>query len=284
MMDAGALRLVSTQNNDGGWDWTSTPDTDSSLGIPSPANTIGVTALGMLRTYKHITNQAYLDSSIKSYELLLANSSTRIRGSDITFLVELSEITGNSIYADLAKTRWDADVVTYGTDATGFANFLVTNRSGAKWAAWDINLTVVGLDALNRYFPGQGYDSQAIEMAEVAHTTIAGITTADTSYTLAVAGAIETYVLTGLYSADITTLVADLLATQVADGSFESDIQSTAYAIISLDKVGANSQQIMAAANFLSSVQQVSGGYVDAWGEYTEVDSEATQAIEKLLN
>lgn len=39
----GADRLLETQNDDGGWDWMD-PDTNTTAGVPSPSNTIGVTA------------------------------------------------------------------------------------------------------------------------------------------------------------------------------------------------------------------------------------------------
>jgi len=60
---AGANRLVETQNNDGGWEWTN-PNlvkTDT-----SPVNTFGVTAQGLLDAYELTGNTSYLGSAEKS--------------------------------------------------------------------------------------------------------------------------------------------------------------------------------------------------------------------------
>jgi hypothetical protein len=291
MINQGALRLLATQNTDGGWDWTGTPDTRASVGVPSPANTIGVTAMGLLKAYEQVHNPAFLNACLTSYNLMLTNSTApgyRTRGADITFLVGLSTVTGNAVYADFARTQWDAVLAnptfSPGGTATSFAvTTTVAHRGGAKWSVFDLNLSAVGLEALNGYFPGSGYDAQAVELADVTSTTVVGLTNADDYYPLAASGAINTYTITGTHASEIPGLMAIILAAQQPDGSIDGGVQYTAYCLTSLVQAGNIGQPVYAMLNYLTISMNSAGGWTDSGGEYTEADSEVVGAISTLF-
>lgn len=188
LIDRASLRLIRTQNSDGGWEWDN-PDTNPSTGVPSPANTIGVTALGVLEAYGKLPNgdlilvyQNLMQVCTPAYGLMVtysgnpAPSKHRIRGPDITFLTRLTQFLKDNHYADFAKTRWESAKTEFGAGtATGFAQFIRHTRKSQGLPAiisWDINLYIQGLLALHRLEPGGGFDVQAKEMAEVIYTSL----------------------------------------------------------------------------------------------------------------
>ncbi|MBA7700868.1 hypothetical protein ES703_109593 [subsurface metagenome] len=302
VMERAAFRLLATQNEDGGWEWLN-PDTkpgtgmDDWYGFPvSPANTRGVTAQGMLDMYKLTQNPHYLNACIRTYEGMEALTAypegfvSRIRGPDILFLVELSEVTGVSTYADFAKTRYDTAVGEFGS----LAVLVKEGRIGQEWPAlisWDINLYVQGALALDRYFPGQGYDAQAAGMVEVLYQSLYGESTdfditsqSQPGYWLAVTGALEAFVTTGTHPDKAAILTTNLLANQRLDGSFISGsdgefLQPTAYAVMALIKVSGCDRAVISAVNYLIGCQGLNGGWLEGGIECTEVGSEVAQAI-----
>ncbi len=294
-------RINETQNNDGGWDWI-TPDTDKTTILPSPNNTLGVTAQGMLDAYRMDGSPSKLAACIDTYNTMVfysglpTPSDHRIRGPDVSFLVELSEVTGDSTYANFARTRYIATRAEFGSGtATGLAEFIRNRRlSYPSLISWDINLYVQGALALNRYFPGQGFDADAAAMTEVIYDSLY-VPTVDfnlsnqiqNDYWLSHTGAIEAFTSTSLHLAQRNSLVTSLLANQYGDGHFVSvngsSTQTTAYAIIALLKAG---QRTAAenAVNYLVNNQNINGGWIEgADGENTEADSEAAQAMSDFV-
>ncbi len=300
VVQGAAFRLLATQNVDGGWEWGN-PDTDPSTGVPSSANTIGVTAQGMLDTYKYLGLTRLLDGSLLAYGLMVANSIDppyRIRGPDITFLVELSEVTGVATYADFAKVQYESAVAGYGVSgptATGLAEFIRDLRSGyPSLISWDISLYLQGVLALNRYFPEEGYFGEAVEMAGVVYDSLyvppvdfdlAVLT--QTDYWAAVDGALTAFILTNTHDAEIESLTTSFVSSQLPQGNFEGvglggeDTQTTAYAVLALIKAGED-RAVMSAVKYLTGCQELNGGFqwgCLAGGENTEVTSEVIQAI-----
>jgi len=283
----GADRLVVTQNDDGGWDW-GTPDGNPATPAESPKNTIGVTAQGVLDAYVLTEEQSYLDTAINAYDymVVLATADERMRGPDIPFLVELSEATGNSVYAGLAEERYQDALTEYGSGtATGFAEFVRGGRVGQGLPAlvsWDINLYVQGALALDRYYSGQGYDTDADAMTEVIYefmyTTFDFENTDEYAYGLALTGAIESFATTGLHTDKLESLTTGLVNGQDEKGCF-ADPQITAYAIMALLNV--NEKVVMLeASECLITTQDGSGAWLESDGsEYTEVGSEAIQTM-----
>ncbi len=303
-----ANHLVNTQNSDGGWNWQITPNSPVTPALPSPSNTLGVTAQGVLDTYKISPQAQYLNTCLNAYGLMVTNSTNaapyvhRIRGTDITFLAELSEATGTAAYADFARARYESAVTEFGGgSAAGLATYIQGVRVSQGLpdiVAWDINLYVQGALALNGYFPGQGFDADAAAMANVIYTALyvsvppavtpvfdisskpTGTPTND--YWMSVSGALEAFVTTATHTAESASLTASLLADQQQDGHFtgySDDNETTAYAVTALAK-GGNQIAAERAIGYLISIQNPNGGWTEVDGyEYTETDSEIINAI-----
>ncbi len=295
----GADRLVETQNNDGGWEWMN-PDTDPNTypeSYGSYKNTIGVTAQGLLDAYVLTRDKDYLNAAkdAAGYIEDLSDQTWRIRGPDIPFLVELAEVTGDSNYADLAKSEYEEALTNQGGGtAKGFAESVRDGRQGnPSLISWDINLYVQGALALDRYFSGQGFDDNAKDMTEVIYDSLY-VSPVDfdlgdetqSEYWLSNTGAIGAFASTGLHSSERNSLLENLIDSQKNDGHFVgvgdgSDAQTTAYAVMSLLK----SYQIAPSTegvDYLKDSQLSNGGwnYPD---ENTEVTSEAAQALHDYI-
>jgi len=301
---SGADNLFATQKSDGGWQWEN-PDTTTS-GVPTPNNTLGVTAQGLLDAYKTSPDALKMEGCINTYDRLVSNSTnstdpsvSKMRGPDITFLVELSEVTGTTTYAAFAKARYQAALDAFGAgSATGFAQYIRDVRKGQGLPAlisWDINLYIQGVLALNRYYAGQGYDADAKAMAEVIYTSLYTLpkdfdssNLDQTSYWLSQTGAIEAFVTTGLHLTESADLVTTLEASQQSDGSFldvippssSEDAQTTAYAVMALLKAGKKAAA-QKGVEYLINNQLPNGEWTEDAGsvENTETTSEAIQAI-----
>ena len=294
-----ALRLLSTQNKDGGWEWMN-PDTNPNHGIPSPYNTLGVTGQGILDCYRIGAQKRCLKACEDVYDAMVANSKDpnpsihRIRGPDIGFLVELSEATGDAAYASFAKTRWASARTEFGSGtATGFAEYIRDVRKGQNLPAvisWDINLYIQSLLALNSYFPDEGFAGEAKDMAEVVYNSLYVSPvdfdiTDDTSneFWVGISGALDAFVTTDTHATESAALATQLEGGQEDDGHWPgvddgSDAQTTAYAVLAL--IHAESDRpVVAGVNYLVGSQQANGGWLYDGGENTEVTSEATQAI-----
>jgi len=299
---AAAARLAETQNSDGGWEWLN-PDTDPLTGVPSPFNTLGVTAQGLLSSHRSTPNAAYLQACQSTYQALLANSASptpsvhKIRGTDLTFLVGLSEATGDSTYAEFARTRYQATLAEFGGGtATGLALYVRGVRLGQpSYIAWDTNLYVRGAVALESYFPGQGFGADAEAMAEVIYAALyespvdfqVEDQTQD-SYWMSIAAVVESFALTGVHPAEREALTSSLIASQHADGHFGDPatsglVQTTAYAVYALVRTGSQGAAL-GGVSYLAGAQGTSGGWQESGGsENTEVDSEALHAIHAFV-
>jgi len=293
------LRLLATQNKDGGWEWMN-PDTNPNHGMPSPANTLGVTCQGILDCYRTGAQNRCLKACELVYDAMVVNSKDptpskhRMRGPDIGFLVELSQATGIAEYADFAKTRWASARAEFGGGtATGFAEFIRDIRKGQNLPAiisWDINLYIQSLLYLDCYFPGQGFDAEAKAMAEVIYKSlyVAPVDFDITDPTAnefwnGISGAMEAFETTGLYSEESEALITQLMSGQEDDGHWPgivdgSDLQTTAYACLALMNA-AEDRPVVSAMNFIVTNQLANGGWLYDGGENTEVTSEVIQAI-----
>ena len=298
-----ALRLFDVQNNDGGWEWMN-PDRES-LTNPSPANTMGVTAQGILDAYKRNDLAPLLAAVVSAYDCMLAYSGDpypskhRIRGPDIPYCVELSEVTEDSLYATFAKAQYLSALTEFGGGtATGFAEFIRDIRVGQSLpsvAPWDINLYIQGCLALHGFDPDGGFDQHAKDMAEVIYACIYGepvvfdITDPTQSeFWVGITGALEAFKTTGLYPDKVTELADLLVARQEDDGHFVgvvdgSNVQTTAYAVMALLKVGTKEEAVHLAIDYLAGCQMSNSGWEYQGTENTEVTSEAAQALHDFL-
>ncbi|MBA7643444.1 hypothetical protein ES703_51170 [subsurface metagenome] len=298
-LTSAALRLLSTQNKDGGWEWMN-PDTNPNHGIPSPYNTLGVTGQGILDCYRIGAQNRCLKACKEVYDAMVTNSEDanpskhRIRGPDIGFLVELSEATGDATYANFAKARWASAKAEFGGGtATGFAEYIRDVRKGQNLPAvisWDINLYIQSLLALDRYFPGEGFAGEAKAMVEVVYNSlyvppVDFDITDDTlnEFWIGISGALDAFVTTNTHTTESAALATQLEGGQEDDGHWPgvddgSDVQTTAYVVLAL--IHAESDRpVVAGVNYLVSSQQANGGWLYDGGENTEVTSESIQAI-----
>jgi hypothetical protein len=287
----GADRLHGAQNNDGGWDWE---NPDMNAANVSPANTLGVTALGLLDAYKLSGNSSYLAVCIKTadnlHALIVAGGPTfRLRGADITFLVGLSAATGDAKYANDAKAGYALTLTNFGPNATAFATYLFNPGYSRPYADWDINLYVQGLVALDTYSPGHGYGADAQTMTEVVYNNITTVynlsNTSQANYWLVVSAAIDSFASTGLHADEMNVLIPILESGQQLDGAFldagyGKDAQATAYAVMALLRAGENTAA-QKGITYLVSTQLVSGGWTEDAGsvENTEITSEVIQSL-----
>jgi hypothetical protein len=143
--------------------------------------------------------------------------------------------------------------------------------------------------ALDRYYPGQKFDTDAKSMAKVIYNSFYVTPVADLSdstqnfYWISFTGAVEAFTTTGLHPEKRDSLKSALLASQLVDGSFESAPQTTAYAVLALLKAGEN-DAAKKGVKYLVTNQSVNGGWVEdptanPKVENPEDTSEAIQAI-----
>jgi hypothetical protein len=312
----GAMRLLQTFKNDGGWQWNN-PDGDPDSGIPTPANTIGVTALGVLEAFTqpavaelltyyqnlmHVVRPVF--SRLESNAADPDPSKHRIRGPDITFLAKLYQKLKDDRYLDFAESRWASAKTEFGSGtAAGFARYIRDARKSQGYAAlilWDINLYLQGVLALHEVNPSGGYDVEARKMADVIYTSLytsqVDFDMRDqnqTEYWLGIGGGLCALARTNrLPAAELATILQN---GQQSDGHWEgvldgSDIQTTAYAVLALarameHKIPPVEPSIFRkGATYLLGQQLANGGFkYDASTENTEVTSEAIQAIRVYL-
>jgi hypothetical protein len=307
-----ADRLVATQNTDGGWDWQN-PDANPASG--SALNTLGVTAEVLVDAYRLTHQQKYLTAAETTFALLQTNSAAagfKLRGSDISFLVDLSTITGDSTYADFAKTWWEHDKANFGTGgtATSFGQYVRDLRHSQGLDGlipWDINLYVQGVEKLANYNPANAaYTSDATDLAQVIFDD-AGASTplfnwqddTEQGYLFGLTGMLSAMsTVTASTSMTASDVSAKLLSYSNggalidlhdpnAQGSTPSvddhltTVQTTAYALLALEQA---KQDASAQLSYLLAQQDgATGAWLDGSSENTEVDSEAGAAIATQL-
>jgi len=301
VFQAGADRLVSLQNNDGGWDW---PLNDGNPNNASPTNTIGPIAMGLAK--------AYLQTGDPNHLLGLQNASafltskTVFSPSDGYLAVELDSILGGTTNVDYVKANF-YDRLAAGTflrsgvyyDTEGYVNLIRTNRASqgiANLAAWDIG---VGLYAANRIGASttawlSGTKAEIDELDGSAYYDVIGLSGA----VLGLASVGEDYTPTAGEHLGVvgTSGLADaLLGYQLSTGGFtwnslymgegedNETVQETAYSILALNRVDQAGywSNMLNAASYLQSVQLPTGGWANynGGGENNEVTAEALWGI-----
>jgi hypothetical protein len=338
-----ADNLVTLQNADGGFPWKIVDSPAASASNCLGVTAMGIlegwkidskadydTALA--KAYKYIadTPPAYTWDGINKY----AESTKGVDSfSDMTFMVKLADaansdadllaaiqaqVPGTEVadIVTLAKNRWDNRLLYLGDNdgaeeangtATGIAEYIRDVRAGSYpgLITWDLELGVEAALALNDVYPGEGYNSQAAEIAEVIYASVdddgeeyfSSTDTNQNDYILGLTGAIKAYEETGLHTDAVPALLSLLLNEQQTDGYWNyygdepvaMSVQSTAYAAMALMAEG--SAEAVAAANdaadWMVSSQQAEGWWYSEGGEgdeYAEIDSEAAWAIAILAD
>jgi parallel beta-helix repeat protein len=332
-----ADKLVTVQNTDGGFPWV-LPDTVSYtnvLGITAMGilkawelddKTSYETALAKAYDYCVDKPPTYTNVGGKWKETTSGVDSFP----DITFLVWLSQaaagdasllaeintlqspnITAGDV-ASLAKERWDDRVNHLGATppseegtATAMAQRIRDERHGQGWDTlipWDLETGVKAAKVLDGYYPGEGYDQQAIDIAEVIYDSIDdtgdvyfdSTNTSQEDYIAGLTGGIEAFREVGLHLNKAAELVDLLLAEQQSGGYWDyygatpvsKSVQATAYAVMALQDY--DTEAVTAtwkAAIWLMTSQNVDGGWYAEGGtgdEIAEIDSEAAWALARL--
>lgn len=317
---AGADRLVQLQaditednagNSDpdadpdnGGWDWVLSTSATEHTGGTSYGNLYGCCAEGiMCAGILDPTNTAYATALEDVYTETKAEYDSwvssgkadpigpRIRSApSVIQLAEYTALTGDSKYATLAEHLYQSQTNYRYSSATALAEGIRDVRLSQGWdglVAWDISLWVGAAEML-------GHHAYAVAMAEVIYqdSYVEGDPKFDPTdsnepaYDLGLAGIIAAFKVAGVHSTEMDSAYTTLKARQSGDGSWNSDPQDTAYAVIAMDIYGGVEADNIAqdGAWWLIFNQDADdGGWSYSSSEYPEIDGEATSAIYNAL-
>ena len=287
-------RLVETQHTTGGFRWkiTDLPDYTSH-------NTLGVTAIGILKAHELLDNPDYETALAKAYKFIVDNADVD-SWPDIPFMIELADaadedaslltainaqVSGTTVagIAALAKTRYDGGLLlAHGPTVTEMANWILDYRDAYPgYGFWEVRSIVKACLSLESYYPDETYDyyDQALEAAAVIYENLdAGTYAFDIDdetqecYVLGISGAIEAFSDLGINPVETLEMTELLISYQTDNGywdagedavSDEESVQSTAYAIMALLAQGDNDAKISAleGINWLVNNQDELGGW-----------------------
>ena len=276
--------MVELQRTDAGWEGTWYWYVGST---GNATNLTGVTALGLLEAYRDTKDTAYLNAAIGAADFIqthlgIGASGTqyhvRTTAPDIVFLHRLSEVTGDSSYANRATSEWTNITNSYPTAADLDGLFKAINRR----SAWDI-----------AFFLEAAYLSGDMTWADDAAAILANTSdpfyygTDTWWYALNVAGAIRALVgcgYGGTHYESVVYLLSELIS--LADGEYGVGgwVQDTAYAVMAFNTVGgAGRQYANDLGRWLARQQKESGGWLEAGDEYPEADGEALRALASTI-
>lgn len=298
-----ANRLVALQSmSDYGWDWIVT-DLTAHSGGPSRTNLYGVTALGLIDAYQETNASSYLDKAGLVADMMIGygtdyegfHAANLGQSWDLRFLKAYAEEKGDTSYSDFAEGYWAwIKDPTHGhplyADGSqeAFYQFYISYPVSPGYAVWDcadFGLTALAMDDT----------SWASDMAVVVNSHLGEIEATDECRFIGWAKALELLNAVGptTYATQITTLIDTLKGTQDTNGNWvgttdQGTVQNTAYVVMGLASVGeANSvrEAVAKAADWFVTNQLTNGGWLETDGEeYSEVDSEALQAIAAVLD
>jgi len=293
-----ADRLVALQGTDGGWDWIVTGLTAHSGTYPSPANIFGVTALGLIDAYQVTGDEAYKTAAEVTADHLKGLSratdpNVRIQSFDYRFLVEFSALSGDTSYKNHAVSEWNwvkenvASFYADGNQETIYTFWYTSGGDSHGFAAWQAGPR--GMAAL-----AMDDTSWASNMAVVLAGHLADIAGTDECRFIGRGHALEflNAVDSTAYATEIADLISNLTGSQETDGSwlgsaYQGTVQNTAYAVMGLAAAGEGAVA-RDGADWLVANQTTTGDCIGGWTEtdteeYSEVDSEALQAIKSVL-
>jgi len=299
--------------DDGGWDWVSTIFTHATGA--SPKNIYGATAQGLYYAYLETSDASYMTAMTDAANYMSGDAGIR-SAADLIFLMlydDLPSVTGTT-YQDAAKVKYDARITTYGS-ATLFAQYIrdvrgVTQNYPNGIIGWDIGAWARAAAMLDTRYSGNGYDTDADDIAEVlwqdSYNSTPGLfdIVADSGwdptytdrnfwwYSLGITGLIDAFDAAQVHTSDIPGLITILQGCQYPSGAFsgsygantnDEDWQSAAYAVMTLGMYDQTTYQteINDAFCWIASTQDpVSGGWVYGSGNhYPEIGGECTAAL-----
>ncbi len=297
--------------DDGGWDWVSTIFSHSINA--SSTNLYGATAQGLYYAYLDSADAEHLVALTDAATFMAADAGIR-SAADLIFLMNYAALVSDTSFADAAQTKYDARITTYGT-AQALAEYIRDVRASQGYEngiiAWDIGAWARAAGMLHVLYPGNGYDTDAVAIAEVIYQDSfmdnpgyfdivddAGWdpTYSDYNfywYNLGITGLIDAFDAAGTHTAEIPGLVAILMEGQCASGGMsfsyggntdDEDWQSSGYAMMTLGRLDDLRASWQPAINLMGdwivATQDGSGGWVYGSGNhYPEVCGENTAGL-----
>ncbi|MBU2502397.1 right-handed parallel beta-helix repeat-containing protein [bacterium] len=299
--------------DDGGWDWVMTDPAFTHSTAVSPSNIYGATAQGLYYAYLATGDGTYKTALDDAAATMAADPNIR-SGGDMVFLMKYNDLPGvlGTAFMDAARAKYDGRITTYGS-ATALAQYIrdvrgVTQGYPNGIIGWDVGIYAVIATMLDARYPGNGYDADADDIAEVlwqdSFNDNPGLfdviddqgydpTYTDKNfywYNLGITGLIDAFAASGSHTAEIPGLLNILLASQASDGSvsysyggFDADWQSTAYSVLTLAGYDQATYQyeINKMAYWIGATQQASsGGWVySSLNHYPEEGGENCAAL-----
>ena len=304
-----------SDNQDGGWDWTTTIFEHSANA--SSSNLYGVTANAMFQTYLIAPTPGLFTAMEDAANQIVASGPENIRSApDVSFLLDFATLSTNAAYYVAgADAIWQRQLTTYGS-ATGLAEAVRDARAVSYpngIIPWDVSGWVISVQRLSDVSAGI-YDTDADDIAEVLYQDSFALLPGyfdvygankgaleDYSdvrfwwYTNGVGGLIDAFRVADVHTAELPGLEALLLECQYDWGAFshqygananfnDADDQSTAYACMTLDRMAAtpvNLDALYNAAWVLSYWQDdATGAQIYSSGaHYPEVGAECSAAM-----
>ena len=308
--------------DDAGWDWNAYMPTLNHSAAASPPNTMGETAMGLVKAWQLSHQASYMTALDDVANRMIAVGPTGTGGyhhsADVIFLLEFAGIATSPTPAacrNAARNIWIYQLATYGPTATLFAEDLRDTRAVDQGyhngvVPWDLGAWAQAVAQLDLAFPGQGYGTDADDIAEVMwqdsfnanpgyfqpyNPVNQGFdpTWGDTHfwwYTLGITGLIDGFTATGTHTAELAGLQATLLACQYPGGAFsgsyganptDEDWQTTGYAMSTMGaSLSGLQSELNDAATWLATTQDVSGAFV--YGDGSHYPSVVGQCVAGL--
>jgi len=314
-MQEGADHIIAQQCTNGGFGW---PHDDCSTTFN---NITGPICMGLVRAHGYTGDSAHLAAAVSGadYDLTFqyTNAESRFGSFTAHFLWEVSMATSDAQYMNHASTAFFDELTagTYGPsdlDTAGWIAAVEAGRTGT-WVnlrPWEFHNLIPTAAAIGNAGQAAAFEQALLDGLNTLDNTAPSSVYSDI---IGLAGGVSGLAAAGTTSFPaiaspnhalingITTLqdLADTLAgLQNGNGSWywhsnlgaptstDEDTQTTAYALMALeaadDVLAADySTQIIAARNWLLSMQTVTGGFMSWPGgtENTEVEGEALQAL-----
>jgi len=291
-----ANRIMDLQAADGSWDWVVTSQTGPTG--TTYLNIAGVTAEVLLDAYQITGDSQYLDAAKDAGNYLInqigepVSASQRQNAFSIVFLYNLYDASGEVQYKNQAdamlhhvlheENYWTNNNGGYcGTDGCTAGELLNALENYRSWStdpsgivAWDVYKFV---EAANR----GGETAFATAMANEIDNYLSqpGYNSSVWYYELGLSAGVLALEEAGL---DNSAYVSALLAAQNSDGSITQydSPQDTAYGLIALEAASETSASEDAALWLLGEFgYSTFAGWLDGGDEYSEVTSEAAQAL-----
>ncbi len=295
---------IDVDPDDGGWDWDIHIDTTEHSPENSPANTYGITGLGLLTYLEEEIAPGltwrFITAIYDTYQGIRDNPDIDL-APDVVFCTRISLVDPGQepAYAELGRTRYDARVVQHGSPLD-LAHSVMQQRAALGHdglVPWELGWLTQAALALDEFFPGEGYDGHALIYTQAMVDDINdpnGIFQFEDSseryYTLGLAFLASTLYEMGIEPSLMQQAYIKLYYMQKSTGAFpwsgqdkKASHQTTAYAVRAFHKVkfypSARASMRKGAA-WLENDQEDHGGWTYLLKrECTQVDSEIMTAF-----